>query len=172
MCVGVCVCVGGGAWLKSVRIRAGHQKKHMIRGLKLLTTWPPERGKGLEAEFNQWCLHNKTQIQNSGQQDLAELPGWWTYWCAWEDGGHAWVLWGDGVEALCLHFSWCLSFLPGLTLCSISSLWLFLKCIFYSKIVTENVSVSPVSHSGQLSNLKGGGRNPQIFSRVKGVWVS
>ena len=82
MCVCVCVCVGGGAWLKSIRIRAGHQKKHMIRGLKLLTTWPPEKGKGLEAEFNQRCLHNKTLIQNSGQQDLGELPGWWTYWCA------------------------------------------------------------------------------------------
>ena len=61
---------------------------------------------------------------------------------------------------LCVsHFPPDLSFLLDLALC-ISSIWLFLSCIFYNKIVIENFSVSLVSHSSELSNLKGGGKNP------------
>lgn len=108
----------------------------MMRGLKLSapTLHPPGRGERLEVEFNHhWpVLMNHVHIMGppskSSTKGFGELLG---------GGTHQ----GDGRVVHGAPF-------PYLNLC-ISFIWLFLTCILYNKVVSNNKKCFPVFY-GQL----------------------
>lgn len=104
---------------------------------------------GVPNKALEWELVKKDQtlirgLESSPPRTTSPPSGLWTHW-------------GDGRVA-CLGSTWKLhtiALAPYFALC-ISSIWLFLRHIFYNKQENISVFLSSVSHPGKSSNQKRG----------------